>query len=689
MIVELRGAGAQTLVGPSIHPDSGEPYDMLDGEPAAVSGHVLATWVKALADAVIEARHGKPATDVNKSKPPPTPKGRPARALAADAAAVYHRAVAYVEAMPPAISGSGGHSATYAAATAVVHGFALDPEVTYNLLLEYYNPRCKPMWSENELQHKIDDAATKEHDNARGWLRDRPMIGKPSRVPPASGRNDAADRYEPFPVDALPAPIRGFVENVANTVGCDPSYVALPLLSALAAAIGNTYRIQLKKGWTEPAIVWSAIVGDSGSGKSPALEAVFQSINKLQAELLRAHAEAMQNFDLTELTYQCEINAWKREKERGDPPSKPKEPAATRILCSDTTIEAIVVLHRDNWRGLCLVRDELSGWIGGFDRYSQVKRGDVAHWLEMFGGRPMLVDRKTGPDRTIFIPRASVSIAGGIQTEVLRRVLGRENFENGLAARLLLAMPPRRERAWTERELDEDLQAKIQKVFNHLYAIKPATDPNDDPIPRILRLTDAAKAAFVRFYGDHAREQVGTSGDLAAAFSKLEAYAARFALVIHCVRHAADDPSLDLDIVDVSSISAGVTLTQWFKRETRRIYARLGESEEERGHRGLVELIRQRGDSVSVRDWQRARSHKTSDDAAAELEALVKGGYGTWETPRQKGPGRPTQRFVLASDTDKNPQEGTTGGFVSVRGVRTPEPDNPAGPHDAVGGARA
>ena len=33
MIVELRSTGAQTVVGPSIHP-SGEPYDPLDGEPA-------------------------------------------------------------------------------------------------------------------------------------------------------------------------------------------------------------------------------------------------------------------------------------------------------------------------------------------------------------------------------------------------------------------------------------------------------------------------------------------------------------------------------------------------------------------------------------------------------------------------------------------------------------------------------
>ena len=81
-----------------------------------------------------------------------------------------------------------------------------------------------------------------------------------------------------------------------------------------------------------------------------------------------------------------------------------------------------------------MVRAELGGWIGGFDRYAGGKGGDAAKWLRMFGGRPMIVDRKTSG--TIYVPAAAVSIAGGIQPETLRRALGTEHRENGLAARL-------------------------------------------------------------------------------------------------------------------------------------------------------------------------------------------------------------------------------------------------------------
>ena len=57
------------------------------------------------------------------------------------------RALAYLAKLPPAISGQGGHPATYAAATALVHGFGLDSELALSILLQEYNPRCEPPWS--------------------------------------------------------------------------------------------------------------------------------------------------------------------------------------------------------------------------------------------------------------------------------------------------------------------------------------------------------------------------------------------------------------------------------------------------------------------------------------------------------------------------------------------------------------
>jgi Bifunctional DNA primase/polymerase, N-terminal/Virulence-associated protein E len=80
------------------------------------------------------------------------------------------RARAYLEAMPAAVSGSGGHDATYAAATALVHGFELTTDDALALLSNDYNPRCSPPWSESELRHKVQEASVKSHNQPKGWL---------------------------------------------------------------------------------------------------------------------------------------------------------------------------------------------------------------------------------------------------------------------------------------------------------------------------------------------------------------------------------------------------------------------------------------------------------------------------------------------------------------------------------------
>jgi len=174
MIVEVRSTGAQTLVGPSVHP-SGEAYDHLDGIPPTVDGDELVAQVEALAAAVERRRYpdGVPRPQRGPTSAATARPAPPARSAAIhDDERELRRAEAYLDAMPPAISGSGGHNATYAAATALVHGFALAPSVALRMLHERFNPRCVPPWSDRELEHKVEDAASKPHDRPHGWLRD-------------------------------------------------------------------------------------------------------------------------------------------------------------------------------------------------------------------------------------------------------------------------------------------------------------------------------------------------------------------------------------------------------------------------------------------------------------------------------------------------------------------------------------
>jgi len=463
--------------------------------------------------------------------------------------------------------------------------------------------------------------------------------------------------YQPFPVDALPNPVREFVQEAAEAIVCDHSYVALPLFSALAAAIGNTCRIKLKRSWTEPAVLWTAIVGESGTIKGPALDHALRPVREMQEVAIVEYSSATDAFEQKCQDYERDLAEWKHKKQ-GEPPKKPPKPTLGRFIVSDCTVEALAPILRDNPRGVLMARDELSAWLAGFNQYKGGKGSDVANWLEMHGARSIIIDRKKEPDRFIYVPRAAVSITGSIQPATLASALGRQYFENGLAARLLLAMPVPPPKEWTEAEIDPAMERTINHLFSGLFGIDLAMNSKGQPSPCVIGLSADGKEAWVDFYNAHAREQANLTGDLAAAWSKLECYAARLALVIHLVRWAAGDTTLQSpDAVDAESISSGVRLVEWFGNEDRRVYAVLGESEEQRQQRRLMELMEKKGGTITVRELTHSnkKDYPTADDAEAVLAGLAKPGgplKREYVPPSAKG-GRPSEVFRLSTTSPK------------------------------------
>jgi DNA polymerase I-like protein with 3'-5' exonuclease and polymerase domains len=482
----------------------------------------------------------------------------------------------------------------------------------------------------------------------------------PAVLPPARLRPIAP--FEPFPLGALPLPLQEYVRQGAAALGCDVSYIALPALAVAASLIGNTRVIRLKRTWREPAIVWSVIIGDSGTLKSPAYDFAVAPLFRIQQQLKDEYDLAAAQFLEEKLAYEVR----KRNKDQ-DPGRPPTPPVYRRVITSDLTVESLAGLLEDNGKGFLTARDEVAGWLTSFTRYKGKQGGsDLPHWLQLFRAGPLVVDRKTGDKKHYFIPRASVSVTGGIQPGILAQYLSSEAFSSGLAARLLMAWPPKQPKRWTEADVDEKTEEKYRELLRKLHALKPATDSEGKPEPHVLRLDNDARAAWITFYGDFAQTQVAVEGDIAAAFSKLEGYAARFALLHHVVS------LVDLDVDDRRpvgrcSIDAGVTLSRWFARETERIYSMLAESAEERDIRNRVEFIRSRGGEITARELMRGNCRRYPDTEAAEaaLEELAQAGLGDWvESPAGPKGGRPRRAFQLRmthDTTDKTPGRGERG----------------------------
>jgi hypothetical protein len=96
----------------------------------------------------------------------------------------------YLRQCPPAISGQGGHTATFRVVVALVRRFGLNEADTLMLLLEW-NRTCLPPWNESDLRHKITSA-----------LNTTPKAGSVSSSPRAKGARivksrKAEPKFEP------------------------------------------------------------------------------------------------------------------------------------------------------------------------------------------------------------------------------------------------------------------------------------------------------------------------------------------------------------------------------------------------------------------------------------------------------------------------------------------------------------
>jgi hypothetical protein len=488
--------------------------------------------------------------------------------------------------------------------------------------------------------------------------------------------------YVPFPVDLLPKSIAEYVQEGARAIHCDTAYVALPLLAALAAAIGNSRCICLKHGafrWQEPAVLWTANVGESGTAKTPAIKAALLFIERRERQAIREAERRQAEYANEMLRYEVELTAWKRSGcKQGEPePQKPAQPVCRRFSVSDTTVEALADRLADNPRGLLAVNDELSGWFGSFGQYKAGKGADCAHYLSMYDASPLRIDRKTGERRTTYIPRAAVSICGGIQPDVLRVAFGREHFADGLAARFLLAMPPRRPARWSDAEIPHAVGERVADIFDRLWELEPDLDEDDQPRPRSLNLSPEAKTAWKDYFNRHGGEQVELDGDLAAAWSKLRGCAARLALIVHLAQWASG-AEVDPDRIDQNSILAGIGLSDWFGQEAQRVYGILSESEEDREEREFLAWIKRRGGRATVREITRGLRRFRGDVVAVEkaLARLVKKRLGRWvPVAHGGGPGRPASVFELlpSGDGDENTE------FPGKTRIVSPSPEKNTG----------
>jgi hypothetical protein len=263
----------------------------------------------------------------------------------------------------------------------------------------------------------------------------------------ASLLEEAHSRMPSFPLTALPEHWRQWAADTARSAGTPVDYVVQGMFAAVAAVCGAGVRVSVSASWSEPMVLWLALVGAPSSGKSPALAAVRTPLGLIE-QTIRLGDEGRRADHAGKVeAARIALDRWRRDcetaaKEGYPMPNRPPEagfeqPFVPRqIVVADATMEALADVVAGNPRGVILWRDELTAWLSNLGRYSG--GSDRAHWLEAWAAACITINRRSRA-QPLHLPMFAVSVVGSIQPDRLAEVF--EGSDDGMAARFLYAWP--------------------------------------------------------------------------------------------------------------------------------------------------------------------------------------------------------------------------------------------------------
>ena len=121
-----------------------------------------------------------------------------------------------------------------------------------------------------------------------------------------------------FPVEVFPLPVQQIITATNENLNFPIDFIGASLLYAISVAVGNTHRVEVKKGWLESSVLYLAIVARAGTNKSHPLSFALQPIVEQDKRTYR-------QYELERQEYEKAVSLSKKEREQQaiDEPIKP------------------------------------------------------------------------------------------------------------------------------------------------------------------------------------------------------------------------------------------------------------------------------------------------------------------------------------------------------------------------------
>lgn len=459
----------------------------------------------------------------------------------------------------------------------------------------------------------------------------------------------------PLPIELLPGPLAAWIGDEARAAGLPLEMVAGPVLIGAGGMIGA--RLTLRNARNTPALpanLWGAVCGPPSTRKTHAVSLGAAPLNRAQgAEFERLDAERAA-LETVRVRAAAQLDALEGQLKRalkggkGAPDMPPDDDLTAarielgeaeaalnpaRYVVNDPTAEKLGEIMRDNPQGVTVVRDELTGWLAGFDRAG--REGERAFYLEAANGTgSYTVDRLARG--TVHIPRLCAGVLGSIQPGPLAEVVdAQRGAGDGLLQRFQVFIWPDALPAYCQAQqrepVDEACREAAAAVLDALGTLSAeglgSVYPGGAPAP--LTYTPEAQAVYDAWEVQHAAEVRDLSRGEAyrAHLGKLPGTFARLALVFHALEVGALGVGVHPNPARVG-VEAAVLAALWCEYLTphaRKLW-REGRRADVIDARAVLRFV-ERGrvcDGQKVADVRRALSEAREALTGPRLEAALK-----------------------------------------------------------------
>lgn len=364
-----------------------------------------------------------------------------------------------------------------------------------------------------------------------------------------------------FPIDVFPDEIQYYLNECVDKLDSNLDFMGVSLLWLISVCVGNSVEVEVKKGWYENGVLWIAVVGKAGIGKTPSINNVIFPLMKENGKEIKKYIQDREKED-----YYKSLD--KKDKELFPEPKVAKK---TQFVANDITLEALVDLHQESDNAVGVFKDELAGWLKDMNKYRA--GSDLEFWLSTWSGKSVNLNRLSR--KGSFVEKPFIPVLGGIQPSIFNSFSTEENKENGFMDRMLLAFPEAKVDSYNDSELDENLIKWYKEIIVQFYQEFKESIVRDEngEIKQIrVRFSEEAKIEWRRIFNEITNHQNNDDENeyLKSMYPKQKSYIPRFAMLLHAFNSKFQEGGGGLEI-SKDSILKAEKLSNYFVNNARKV----------------------------------------------------------------------------------------------------------------------